>query len=713
MPSLTVLNPVFLSWLPVAALPVVFHLFFRLKKHSRAFPTLMFFQRLDPKLDARRRLRQWLILLLRTLLILCLLLALARPVWLGIGKEGTVAVALVIDNSGSMSGSGEEDRAKLKQAVDAARSVVLQLGPKDSAGIVLLVDDPAFPLPAGLTSDKVVLRNALDRIAETEASGSVAGAIERAASLFEGSSATHFEIHVLSDLQEEKWVQRPVSLRAPRRGTSLVVHRLASAPATQANVSLAGASIPTRSILAGRRLRLEAYLVNSSAKDGQVRLNWRDDAGNHGSDELTVPAQADKTATITLEPQNPGFRWVSVWVEGDDFAADNRGSVGFFCAEKRSVLFGGPSAEFGQLPLAISPTGSESRSGLVPSFIAPAALADLLRSQPASFVVITWQSLARAPDFLWVGLEQFLTAGGTALILPAAGSTGSEELGWGGQRPGAGRSSWLTISPEALQSAPDGLAVTILDPTQVMFNDLRDAKGQVALHNLRALRFRPLKLAGGDTPVFGLEDGRVLLAEQKVGRGRLLASGLAFDSAWSTLPLKPGFVALAQNLALSGTVAATNVISIIAGEPLHLTARANASLQVQSLAGSPLDWKGTAAQLATLPRSGVYHVRTAGDTTYVAVRSSDKEGRQKFIASDNLPALGSLAYMVKDYTGTESLLTEFRRLEKSLDLSLVLLLLALACLAAEGWLANPLPMKTTRPGGTSHTAGQRSPAVRA
>ena len=57
MTGLTALNPFFLSLLPLAALPVLFHLFFRLKKTPRAFPTLMFFNRIDPKLNARRRLR--------------------------------------------------------------------------------------------------------------------------------------------------------------------------------------------------------------------------------------------------------------------------------------------------------------------------------------------------------------------------------------------------------------------------------------------------------------------------------------------------------------------------------------------------------------------------------------------------------------------------------------------------------------------------------
>ncbi len=688
MTGLTALNPFFLSLLPLAVLPIIFHLFFRLKKQARSFPTLMFFHRIDPKLNARRRLREWLILLLRTLLILFLLLALARPIWFGVGRQGAVAVALVLDNSGSMSGAGEGGQTKLKQAVNAARSVVLQLRAKDSAGIVLLVDDPTVPLPAGLSSDKAALRNALEHISETEAGGSVARAFERAVALFDGSPATHFEIHVLSDLQAEKWNQAPVDLRAPRRGTSVVVHRIPSPRANQANVSLAGAQVAAKSILAGRRLPLEARLLNPTAVEGHVRLNWLDDAGHHGSQEIALLPQADTTTRLTLDVQDPGFRWVNLWLEGDEFTADNRAPVAFVCSEKKAVLFIGKAAEFGQLPLAISP-GSEGRlSGLIPAFVDVSAVANYLRDNPPGLAVLTWEALTQTgPDAAvrWAALKSFLDRGGSVLLVP------STVPGNFGARP-----EWLAVAPDSLQSAASGLALTVLDKTHPMFNDLRDEKGEVALRNVRVLKFYPLRSPPTNTPVLGLEDGRALLVEQKIGRGRLLAGGLAFASSWSTLPLKPGFVALAQNLAPAPTGATTNLISLVAGEPLRLGAPETASIQVQSLAGSPLDWKGEPAQLPTLPRAGVYAVRDGGETTYVAVRSSEKEGRQKFLASHTLPALGKISYVVKEFTGGEALVSTFRRLEKSLDLSLPLLLLALACLALEGWLANPLPIKPSQ-----------------
>ncbi len=698
MTGLSTLNPFFLSLLPLAALPILFHLFFRLKKQARPFPTLMFFHRIDAKLNARRRLREWLILLLRTLLMVALLLALARPVWFGIGKEGTVAVVLIIDNSGSMSGTGERGQSKLKEAVGAARGVIAQLRAQDSAGLVLLVPDPAVPLPTGLTQDKRALHAVLDAVSETEASGSVAAAIEHAVSLLDASSAAHCEIHFLSDLQQEKWNQAPVNLRIPRRGTRLVVHRLASPAATLPNVSLARVQCPARSVVAGRRIPLEAQLINPGAAEAHVRLNWVDDAGNRGGEDYTLPPQADKTAAITIETPNPGVRWAMLSLEGDEFAADNRAGVVFTCAEKQSVLFIGHPGDFGYLPLAMSPTGEGRLSGLVPSYSDTDTLAPALADRQAALVVMTWGTLARpgpSSAARLTALHQFLTSGGSVLLVPAPNASGSA----------LAMPAWLNLAPESLQGASNGLALTVLDQANPMFNDLRDDHGEVALRNVKVFRFLPLRVSPTNTPVLGLEDGRVVLASQQVGRGTLLASGLAFDSTWSTLPLKPGFLALAQGLALAGAGAQTNLVSFVAGDPFRLALPANDTLRIQSLGGSALDWKGKPTQFTTFPRAGIYAVRAGAETDYVAVRASDKEGRQRFIANDALPALGQLAYSVRNFSGGDALISEFRRLEKSLELSPLFWLLAFAAFCAEGWLANPPPIK-------AKAAGLKSPAIK-
>jgi hypothetical protein len=685
MTGLTALNPLFLSLLPLAALPVLFHLFFRLKRTARPFPTLMFFHRLDPKLNARRRLREWLILLLRTLLILFLLLALARPVWHGHGQAGEVAVVLLIDNSGSMSGPGEGGRTKLKLALDGARDILAELRAADRAGIVLLVPDPAAPLPVGLTPDKSALKLALDGITETEASGSVAAAFDRAIRMLEASSAASREIQVFSDLQQEKWGQPALNPPAPPRGVDVAVHRVASPSSGLPNVSLTRLEMPARPVVAGRRFPVQVRLANQGPGQAQVRLNWLDDAGNHGGVEVALPAQEETNGPVTLAAANPGLRWALFSLDGDDFPADNRAATAFLCVEQQSVLFLGSPADFAYLPLALSPGGDGRLSGLAVSFSKSFAA-----GQHAGFVVLPWDAVLQTGPEASARLEalrQFLMKGGTALLLPSPG----------GLAGAATKPDWLTLAPESLRASSNGLALAVLDKASAVFDDLRDDKGEIALRNVKVFRFLPLRVPAQAVPLLGLEDGTVVLAAQNVGQGRLLASGLAFDPAWSTLPLKPAFVALAQGLVLNHAGAPAGITSLVAGEPLTGLPAGADSLVVQSLGGSPLDWKGQAGQFTTFPRVGVYSLRLGQgqgqETRWVAVRSSEKEGRRKFIAGDTLAALGSLRYSIDSLAGSASVRSKFHRQERSLDLSLPLLLLAFASLALEGWLANPPPLK--------------------
>ncbi len=763
MTGLTALNPFFLSLLPLAALPVLFHFFFRLKKQAHPFPTLMFFHRLDPKLNARLRLRQWLILLLRTLLILFLLLALARPVWFGHGQVGEVAVVLLIDNSGSMSGLAQGGRTKLKQALDGPRDILAELHGSDRAGIVLLVPDPAAPLPAGLTQDKSALKLALDGIAETEASGSVAAALDRALTMLEASPAAHREIQIFSDLQQEKWGQPPFNPPAPPRGLGLVVHRVASPSSALANVSLMQVVMPARPVVAGRRFQVQVRLANVGPGQAAVRLNWLDDAGNRGASEsvsenslrlspinrsagvspassggvpppvlnsqtrseLALPPQEEKNVSATLVASSPGLHWVLFTLDGDDFPADNRAAAAFVAGDQQSVLFVGAPPDFGYLPLALSPTGDARLSGLTTSF---SSFDSLTADNPPGFVVLTWDTILQPgadASARRAALRQFLTNGGTALLVPSPGG-----LAGGGTKP-----DWLAVSPESVpenslrlspinrsagvspassggvpppllnsqthpesvQASSNGLALAVLDKANAIFDDLRDEKGQIALRNIKVFRFLPLRLGPQAAPVLGLEDGTILLASQKVGQGLLLASGLSFDPAWSTLPLKPAFVALAQGMVLNHPAAQANITSLVAGDPLTPLPNNADSLVVQSLAGSPLDWKGPAAQFTTFPRVGVYALHLGRETRWVAVRSSDKEGRRKFITGDSVAALGNLPYSVDNISENQNVRSDFRRQERSLDLSLPSLLLAFACLALEGWLANPPTLKPRAP----------------
>ena len=648
-------NPMFTWLLPAAALPVLFHLFFKLKKRPRVFPTLMFFDQIDPQLSARRQIRHWLVLLLRTLFLLFLLLALARPVWLIGGGTGRVAVVCLIDNSGSMSGRADGDRSKLHSAVEAVHALVSKLTGKDTAAVLTLVDDPTVALPPGLESDKALIQAALDRIVETEATGDLAAAWQHARALLEASVATRYEIHIFTDLQEAKWNRTGGGLQPPRAGTTVVIHRFASPAAGQPNLSLAGIALPPLRLLAARPIPLQIMIANPGLADATARLNWVDEADNRGTTEITVPHQSEKNFPVLIKPAQAGFHWFQAWLEGDSFAADNKAALGFVCAEKSTVLFAGQTNDFGLLPLAMTPAAS----GLTAAF----GFAD----KPV-LIVTPWD---KAGTF-----QNFVELGGNLLVVPSLTATD-------GVRPPA----WLGVACDALTAQPAGAPVMIFRDHSIIFTDLRDPAGQVTLRGIKAFKFQPLRPANDQDSVFGLEDGRALFVEHPVGKGLVFASGLAFDPAWTTLPLKGAFLAIAQGMALAHAPGADNTVALIAGERLAGTGAEPA--EIKSLAGSPLDWRGESGHLPVLPRSGIYTLKTGQTKRSIAVRCSAAEGQARFLTGPQVPRLAGIPHTVRNFTDLTTFLRQSLRISRGLDLFLPLLLLAMFMVLLEVWFANP------------------------
>ena len=691
--NFVLLNPLFTWLLPLVAAPVVFHLFLRIRKRQRPFSTLMFFQRISPRLSARRKVKEWLVLLLRTLLILFLLLALLRPVWYGVGSTGGVAQVLVIDNSGSMAGLARGDKSKMQVAIEAAQALIGGQREQDSVGVVLLVEDPSVVLPTGLTSDKKEkseLLGAVTRIRETEASGAIQQAFERAVAMFENSATPRFEIHILTDAQEVEWNKVPVGMRPPRAGTGVYVHRITSLNTANANVAVMGLALPEKKILVGRRFPLRVELRNTSEVDGLVRLNWVDDAGTKSTQEVPVPKREDKTVVLGFEPVAPGVHWINVWVEGDGFGSDNKAGVAYATTEKKPVLFVGREEDFGLFPMAISPSGDGKFSGLVPAFVTTAELVKALDEKKPALVALSWPSLAlvAGDSAAAATLKVWVERGGSLFVGPSS-------LGGG---PPARTLDWLGAVPEAMVEAQQGFPVLAFQKGAAVFGELKDERGDIFLRNLRAFKFHPLKLEEKTLALFGLEDGRVFLAERQLGKGLVFTCGLGLDPTWSTLPLKGGFLALAQSMALlGGDAGAENLVSLTAGDKLLTVPPGATNLHLQSITGNLLDWKGEPNKRPIFPLAGVYAADFGGQSIYASVRASAREGEAQFVKGESVPALGTVAHVVRTFDNADAILAEVRKLSRAVDFFLPALLLGFLCLMAEGFLANPRPLKAAPP----------------
>src|SRR5438132_10857906 len=119
-----------LGFVALAGVPVVIHLLLRQKPKRLVFPALRFLQEGRRSTTRKLKLRHFLLLALRMLLIALLVFALARPYFhhpqLGFGGDQPVAAILVIDTTPTME-YGVGGKTRLDDARARARQLLNEL----------------------------------------------------------------------------------------------------------------------------------------------------------------------------------------------------------------------------------------------------------------------------------------------------------------------------------------------------------------------------------------------------------------------------------------------------------------------------------------------------------------------------------------------------------------------------------------------------------
>jgi len=692
--------PIFLYLLPLAGLPILFHLILKQKKRTVLFSTLMFFYRTDPKLNSHRKIRQWLLLLMRVLLITFILLALSRPIFQSsAGLGGKISVVAIVDNSGSMSdGTGyDNDRTKLQCAVGAARRLISTQEDGSQAAVVLLVDDPVVESAEGqsgrnpallddsLTSDKEFLLALLDKIRPTQATGNAGRALAQAFKLLSASSAGGGAVHVFSDLQQVEWGGNPEKdLEHPETGGAPITvyfHKIEPEIRDEANVAITAIQLPKERILPKQPYAIGLVLQNNSDTAANIRVNSTDSQGSKNTENVTLEGRRAKTVKLETKPDEDGYHWVKVWIEGDSFSADNEAGVGIFCEETETVLFGGSPEEFGVLPVALSPSGQGQFTGMVVEFCLPEQLTETVVDEKPIMIAMTWNGMQLMKEgSMW--LREYVEKGGNLLVVP---SVVPELRFFPEQLPG-----WIGAGINAREAYPRGTSLEVLEDRATFWHRIREATVSSKLESVSAYVFHPLELAAEFTPLLGVGFQKVVIAHRRLGKGNIYVSGTALSPQWNTLPFTGLLVVMAQRMAVGGgSSEEEQALSLVAGEhPRGIRAKGG-EVEILSLVGDAMDWKGKEQEIPAFPRAGVYLAKTGNNKFCISVRASEKEGLEEFVEGLQVPAMGRIAHKILPYNETEDFKQHHKGQARAIELYLFLLLLATLAMLAEGWLGAP------------------------
>jgi hypothetical protein len=219
MGGFSFLNGAFLVALAAAALPILIHLLSRRRAREVPFSHLAFLDEITRRKVRRMRLRQWLLLALRTLAIAAIALALSRPVWHGAGgasRRGSSTVVILVDDSYSMEarvaggtlpvdaqGSGLDLPTRFDEARQRAREAIELLAEGDRAVLVFLGAPVEVPYESTVR-DPALLIEELERARPRPTRADFAGAFERIYPILAGARTLNREILIVSDFQENQ-----------------------------------------------------------------------------------------------------------------------------------------------------------------------------------------------------------------------------------------------------------------------------------------------------------------------------------------------------------------------------------------------------------------------------------------------------------------------------------------------------------------------------
>ncbi len=593
------LNPWMLGWLAAAAAPLLIHLWNRRRHEETRFAAMEFLLRAVEASRRRLRLEQWLLLAVRTSILVLAVLAAADPLW-----EGSVVVTsrgqpthrvLVLDASMSM-GYRAGGKSRFERAKEIAARIVDESPPGDGFTLVVMASPPriAVATPARQPTE---FRKELDALELWHGKADVPQTLAAVEQVLldarrDAPRLGAHEVYFLTDLARSDWslaqyepAAREAFLQRSRRLAEmarLVVVDLGQPDA--ANAAVSELAVDESAVLAGDAVEVRAevrlYGPSASPEPGSPTLPAPEDLSESPEPgrapqlleqarrglavSLVVDGRPIDKTTVRLAPggkaavtfpwrfDTPGDHVVEVRLAPDGLDIDNHRYRVVPVRKRLRVLCvdGRPSGDpyrsaTGYLVAALAPLGPQAGR------IEPEVIPDgQLRETPLlGYDCVFLADVARFTAAEARLLSGYLQAGGGVVFFlgpQVEPENYNRELAGGG-----GPVRILPVRLGPVVSRKDPLAR--LNPLEYRHPILRVFEGQEAGGLLTTPVFRHYRLeVPQNVPanvVLATGDGEPLIVEESLHRGRVIVVGTAADDPqWSALPLWPTFVPLVQEM---------------------------------------------------------------------------------------------------------------------------------------------------------------------
>ncbi len=691
-------NPAFLWALTAAAIPLMLHMFQRRRTVVTPFPTLRFLKAAQKRSSSRVRFENFLLWLLRTLLLLMIGFAFALPVlrsttggsWLSRTRRD---VAIVIDASYSM--NYELDRGKVFAVCkDAAVSIVNGLFAGDRVCVYVAADTP-IPVIEKPTTEHATVVQAIQALACQHGSSKLDEVVALALRTLEQQDGRRErEVYILTDGQALAWQ----GFRdAPPEDTASGDARFRITREQRDKVSffalLAGALQPDNAcptdvkvspalMLAGQTARLNVR-VGRTGTAKQVTVAVDIGGQERGRRSITTEADTEAVVDFVLGGLEPGVHVATVTTPLDALPEDDAFQFLIRVRKQLPVLIAGPQDATRYLKAALAPGAADESVKQTEA----AELAQIdLRDYQALFLCdafpLDGQTILR--------VEEYAKNGGVVVVFP-------------GYRAEVNAYTELKVLP----AYPTGTVDLPIDMAARPLKRIPNQEGQVVTFSLplppgtvptvalkRAMTLGELQEGAAVLVTAG--DDQPFLTGRAVGRGRVFLFTVGANRESSTFPLTAFFLPVVHQLIRQGAGASV--------QPPHLTLGAQLPVNeavpnyrdddaISMPSGLPLQVKDNGNRaffIDALTEPGIYTRAKAGAAEpepVLAVNTDRSESHLTPASADELAEWTGFKKLL-NASDPEELLRLIDEHRNGRSLAEVFLWIALLLTLLEWWIAN-------------------------
>ncbi|MEN3026966.1 MAG: VWA domain-containing protein, partial [Chlorobiota bacterium] len=545
-----------------------------------------------------------------------------------LSTQAPASIVLIVDNSASM-GITDAQGERFRRLQQYAERLLRSLGHEDEVALLPTVT-PAQWQMAEWGNARGALIEALNTLSPRPEAGDLSAALQRAEELLRTARHLQRFVVILSDFQRNLFAEQSSTRRLLEVGITVYAVNVAAEEELGQGLVVDSVSLETQLRAVGEPVAITARVSNvgTQSASGLVSLFWN---GERVAQRRVVlqPGQS-QTVVLTGTPTAPGFVHAAVVAEGDVVSIGERRFVGFVVPEpiRVGLLADGPASTFLEAALSAYPAQSS------PLRLETLSAAELASSDLTRFRVLVIASTALTPVHL-SRLEAFIRGGGGVVLFAADGGWMQAVAPWLAQQ-GMIRIARRDFSPA--QPA----TIVWADKHHPFFSGVftGETRGELLPETPKLNR---LVSTDGGIPLLRSSAGTIL-AEQRLGKGRLIFCGIAPDLEWGDFPRSGLFpTVVVRSVLLAGSTAVPAFFRE-AGESVTLTLPATqGTIALQEPSGtrrllSPLQLStGTRLELGVLREPGVYDLTTdATPLTTVTVNIPTAELRLEYATPEQI-----------------------------------------------------------------------------